>query len=192
MKSKQKYFAHFMAVGGAKRTRRKHGQSWKLTRYLHVLFNSFKNLPSSRSELLQPAYSSFPASSHHVAPSLRQRQRFWCSPSSRLRNIRSLGSLSRGSSLNAKRSRSSGIAELLIFHPVDTVAKRLMSNKAKVCRGVWPDSQRSRESHSTGIMGNSRAHPLQGTCVCTGRKEIPFTIPRSGICSRLQGCSTGI
>ena len=37
-----------------------------------------------------------------------------------------------------------GIAELLIFHPVDTVAKRLMSNKAKVCRrvlnysGYWP------------------------------------------------------
>jgi hypothetical protein len=28
-----------------------------------------------------------------------------------------------------------GVAELLIFHPVDTVAKRLMSNKAKVlCR----------------------------------------------------------
>ena len=26
-----------------------------------------------------------------------------------------------------------GVAELLIFHPVDTVAKRLMSNKAKVC-----------------------------------------------------------
>lgn len=25
-----------------------------------------------------------------------------------------------------------GVAELLIFHPVDTVAKRLMSNKAKV------------------------------------------------------------
>lgn len=25
-----------------------------------------------------------------------------------------------------------GIAELLIFHPVDTIAKRLMSNKAKV------------------------------------------------------------
>ncbi|KAG5725092.1 hypothetical protein E4T56_gene10260 [Termitomyces sp. T112] len=29
-------------------------------------------------------------------------------------------------------SGTSGIAELLIFHPVDTVAKRLMSNKAKV------------------------------------------------------------
>ncbi|KAL0947770.1 hypothetical protein HGRIS_013846 [Hohenbuehelia grisea] len=29
-------------------------------------------------------------------------------------------------------SGASGIAELLIFHPVDTVAKRLMSNKAKV------------------------------------------------------------
>jgi hypothetical protein len=27
---------------------------------------------------------------------------------------------------------SLGIAELLIFHPVDTIAKRLMSNKAKV------------------------------------------------------------
>ena len=26
-----------------------------------------------------------------------------------------------------------GVAELLIFHPVDTVAKRLMSNKSKVC-----------------------------------------------------------
>ncbi|KAF8638875.1 hypothetical protein AX17_001930 [Amanita inopinata Kibby_2008] len=29
-------------------------------------------------------------------------------------------------------SGTSGVAELLIFHPVDTVAKRLMSNKAKV------------------------------------------------------------
>jgi hypothetical protein len=27
---------------------------------------------------------------------------------------------------------SPGVAELLIFHPVDTIAKRLMSNKAKV------------------------------------------------------------
>ncbi|KAK7458848.1 high copy suppressor of abf2 [Stygiomarasmius scandens] len=29
-------------------------------------------------------------------------------------------------------SGASGVAELLVFHPVDTVAKRLMSNKAKV------------------------------------------------------------
>ncbi|KAI5899058.1 mitochondrial carrier protein [Schizophyllum commune] len=29
-------------------------------------------------------------------------------------------------------SGTSGIAELLVFHPVDTIAKRLMSNKAKV------------------------------------------------------------
>ncbi|KAI9445884.1 mitochondrial carrier [Lactarius indigo] len=29
-------------------------------------------------------------------------------------------------------SGTSGVAELLIFHPVDTIAKRLMSNKAKV------------------------------------------------------------
>jgi hypothetical protein len=30
-------------------------------------------------------------------------------------------------------SASSGILELIIFHPVDTVAKRLMSNQTKVC-----------------------------------------------------------
>ena len=28
---------------------------------------------------------------------------------------------------------SAGVAELVIFHPVDTIAKRLMSNKSKVC-----------------------------------------------------------
>jgi hypothetical protein len=28
--------------------------------------------------------------------------------------------------------REAGVAELLVFHPVDTVAKRLMSNKNKV------------------------------------------------------------
>lgn len=31
-------------------------------------------------------------------------------------------------------SASSGILELIIFHPVDTVAKRLMSNQNKVRR----------------------------------------------------------
>lgn len=29
-------------------------------------------------------------------------------------------------------SGSAGIAELLVFHPVDTIAKRLMSNTSKV------------------------------------------------------------
>ncbi|KIN94238.1 hypothetical protein M404DRAFT_35252 [Pisolithus tinctorius Marx 270] len=29
-------------------------------------------------------------------------------------------------------SGASGVAELVVFHPVDTVAKRLMSNKSKV------------------------------------------------------------
>ncbi|KAJ6583201.1 mitochondrial carrier protein [Mycena sp. CBHHK59/15] len=33
-------------------------------------------------------------------------------------------------------SGASGIAELLIFHPVDTVTKRLMSNKAKISWGT--------------------------------------------------------
>jgi len=32
-------------------------------------------------------------------------------------------------------SGASGVAELLVFHPVDTIAKRLMSNKAKVSFG---------------------------------------------------------
>jgi len=41
----------------------------------------------------------------------------------------------KGSESGAARvlgSGTSGVAELLIFHPVDTIAKRLMSNKAKV------------------------------------------------------------
>ncbi|KAF7294534.1 Mitochondrial carrier protein [Mycena indigotica] len=33
-------------------------------------------------------------------------------------------------------SGASGVAELLVFHPVDTVAKRLMSNKAKMSMGT--------------------------------------------------------
>jgi hypothetical protein len=40
-----------------------------------------------------------------------------------------------------------GIAELLIFHPVDTVAKRLMSNKAKVCTIYTEVSQVKRSSN---------------------------------------------
>jgi hypothetical protein len=33
-------------------------------------------------------------------------------------------------------SMTAGVAELLIFHPVDTIAKRLMSNKAKGCTSL--------------------------------------------------------
>jgi hypothetical protein len=29
---------------------------------------------------------------------------------------------------------SAGIAELAVFHPVDTISKRLMSNHGKVCQ----------------------------------------------------------
>ncbi|GLB35649.1 putative mitochondrial carrier [Lyophyllum shimeji] len=36
-----------------------------------------------------------------------------------------------------RRGFSGSVAELLIFHPVDTVAKRLMSNKAKVAQRVY-------------------------------------------------------
>lgn len=40
------------------------------------------------------------------------------------------------------RAGTAGIAELMIFHPVDTTAKRLMSNHGKVqlFRNNWMDS----------------------------------------------------
>ncbi|KAJ3487057.1 hypothetical protein NLI96_g3803 [Meripilus lineatus] len=47
-------------------------------------------------------------------------------------------------------SGTSGVAELLVFHPVDTIAKRLMSNKAKV----------SSSSLSTIIFREHAAAPL--------------------------------
>ena len=43
-----------------------------------------------------------------------------------------------------------GIAELLIFHPVDTVAKRLMSNKAKVCNFVFTTTS-SNDNETFGL-----------------------------------------
>jgi hypothetical protein len=42
-----------------------------------------------------------------------------------------LPSIERGLTSHSVRAIE-GVAELLIFHPVDTIAKRLMSNKAKV------------------------------------------------------------
>lgn len=38
-------------------------------------------------------------------------------------------------------SASSGILELIIFHPVDTVAKRLMSNQNKVIKRACMDNE---------------------------------------------------
>lgn len=42
------------------------------------------------------------------------------------------GSQSESGKARFAGSASSGILELIIFHPVDTVAKRLMSNQTKV------------------------------------------------------------
>lgn len=62
-----------------------------------------------------------------------------------------------------------GIAELLIFHPVDTIAKRLMSNKAKVCPPPLslpllfphgPPQQASASNLSTIIFREHAAAPL--------------------------------
>ena len=48
---------------------------------------------------------------------------------------------------------ATGIAELLIFHPVDTVAKRLMSNKNKVRR---PHAYKRYPLHRTFYLHNAQ------------------------------------
>lgn len=44
-------------------------------------------------------------------------------------------------------SASSGILELIIFHPVDTVAKRLMSNQTKVRIDIYEAILQQKVSH---------------------------------------------
>ena len=39
-----------------------------------------------------------------------------------------------------------GIAEFLVFHPVDTIAKRLMSNKAKVRSSSQKEKREKKEN----------------------------------------------
>ena len=50
-----------------------------------------------------------------------------------------------------------GVTELLIFHPVDTVAKRLMSNKAKVIHSFIRNTQPQVRihCHSLGFLLNA-------------------------------------
>ena len=72
---------------------------------------------------------------HHVTLLFFKRKGLWCCQSIGVRNIWSMFFHNTIAIwiLNVVFGFFLGIAELLIFHPVDTVAKRLMSNKAKVC-----------------------------------------------------------
>lgn len=67
---------------------------------------------------------------NHVTSNVRQGQRLGNCSYSRIGNIWSVDQFLKAS--EATNWYLQGVAELLIFHPVDTVAKRLMSNKAKV------------------------------------------------------------
>ena len=87
-----------------------------------------------------------------------------------------------GSRVSRSADWRAGVAELLVFHPVDTIAKRLMSNKAKVrsgspafkCRSLCSPPARSpsrtfRRSSSASTQrlrsrrGSSRCSPGSGT-----------------------------
>ena len=71
---------------------------------------------------------------HHVTTSLFfKRKRLGCCQSIGLRSIWSMFLTTQLQFWYWYTCFFLGVAELLIFHPVDTVAKRLMSNKAKVC-----------------------------------------------------------
>ena len=119
----------------------------------------------------------------NVAPSLVQRFR--------VRNgsrpwVRSLGYVYASAQVaQLTTKRPAGVSELLIFHPVDTIAKRLMSNKAKVL------------SHLA--RSGSRANPIKGLvllpeldhfprcCNRSSTQEAAIAIPWSRVRCRIQG-----
>jgi hypothetical protein len=65
-----------------------------------------------------------------MSPSFVQRFRVWNGSCSWVWSLRYAYALTRSNATDTETL--SGVSELLIFHPVDTIAKRLMSNKAKV------------------------------------------------------------
>jgi hypothetical protein len=154
-----------------------------------LLFNSLQIFNSYRAVL----YSTFLYNSrvplslfqlnNHVASNFKQGQGLRSCQNSRIRHIWLVvvnfqRRCSRRTSDQLSFSYASlGIAELLIFHPVDTVAKRLMSNKAKVTQ-VSPKPKYP-ESHRVGFRCPSRRyHPLSsGT---THRRPLPAS---SCLCS---------
>jgi hypothetical protein len=64
-----------------------------------------------------------------------------------------------------------GVAELLVFHPVDTIAKRLMSNKNKV--SIYLQQARQHSDQSPGHNVDALANSLQGLCLSRVRAKAP-------------------
>lgn len=77
-------------------------------------------------------FQSYPFSLHKMSPPMSGKGKD--SATARILGSGTSGMQKRRSNWRKPKltRRALGIAELLIFHPVDTVAKRLMSNKAKV------------------------------------------------------------
>lgn len=84
-----------------------------------------------------------------------------------------------------------GVAELVVFHPVDTIAKRLMSNKVR--------------SHASyfcyiklilygllGVIVLAFVNHLPGTCLCSSGSKTAVAVPRFGVRSWLQGYAANL
>ncbi|CEQ40834.1 SPOSA6832_02489, partial [Sporobolomyces salmonicolor] len=75
-----------------------------------------------------------------------------------------------GHSLRLAASESAGIAELAIFHPVDTVAKRLMSNKVS----GKPMMEVVFREHATATAGKKFLSLFPGLGYAAGYKSQPY------------------
>ena len=87
-----------------------------------------------------------------------------------------------------------GVAELLIFHPVDTIAKRLMSNKAKVWAnaGYYLRLVSNETLISSGFVLYIEPHTLPGCRNCTTPSQVYLSLPGPWVCCRLQSCATDV
>ena len=83
-----------------------------------------------------------------------------------------------------------GVAELLIFHPVDTIAKRLMSNKAKVL--LWLAHIGSRANLTEGLVLLPELDTFPRCGYSTSVQETGVALPRSRICRRIQGLAADL
>ncbi|KAJ7467976.1 mitochondrial carrier protein [Mycena latifolia] len=71
-----------------------------------------------------------------------------------------------------------GITELLIFHPFDTVAKRLMSNKAKV--RIIHLFLREKSNKWADLMGHHEPDPLPRSRNGLTAEKVPLAVPGLG------------
>lgn len=86
-----------------------------------------------------------------------------------------------------------GVAELLIFHPVDTIAKRLMSNQAKVTINNDHVSIVFDGTFITpGLVIHVEPHTFPGRSIRTGPSQIYLSFPWPWVCCRLQSRATDV